>query len=202
MGIAAPLYWDGFDLTETVRICAAPGCGKDLKRRPNESRAKFAKRRYCGNPCANRARNEARRQRFAAELEPRQCACCPAILVIRPGERVGDFRRRNICGDPACRSARAQKSAQARWNGRRAAQARRLAPPLATAMPIPAGMTTEQAIALFIAERGVTRCPTAAVLPTTARMAMTDKTEIAAYNEAKNETAAKRMASRKWGWPG
>lgn len=72
--------------TKPPRLCRC-GCDQPVLRRPNESRARHAKRKYATPACWYRVAR--------AVLPPRLCACgCGVLLVRRKREHACDFRKR------------------------------------------------------------------------------------------------------------
>lgn len=65
-----------------------------------------------------------------------------------------------------------------------------------TVEEIHARAASEAAIAEFIRTRGVTRCPTACVLPTQASLAARDRMALAEYAEARDRGRQLRAARR------
>lgn len=65
----------------------------------------------------------------------------------------------------------------------------------------PSGRTNDAAVADFIRRRGVTRCPTACVLPTQASVAADDRAALAEYAEARDRVRRVRAARQNMFFP-
>ena len=187
-------------MSDESRFCIV--CGSVMVPRANEKERDFQIRQCCGVPCANRRRNMIRYGLARVDIEPKRCLICEVLFARRKNELVSDFRRRRICGAERCRKMLGSRNAQNRWVTRKenaVAAKRPSSPPAASPMPVLPGMTAEDAIACFIKERGVTRCPTAAVASGSAVPPRDDAEALAARYRAIGEVTPD---VKKWGWRG
>jgi hypothetical protein len=67
--------------------------------------------------------------------------------------------------------------------------------------PLPNERANDAAVAEFIRRRGVTRCPTACVLPTQASLAADDRAALAEYAEARDRVRRGRAARQNMFFP-
>jgi hypothetical protein len=58
----------------------------------------------------------------------------------------------------------------------------------------------EAAVAAFIRTKGVTRCPTACILPTAGTVSSADRTELEAYAAARESSRRRKIATRDQGF--
>jgi hypothetical protein len=144
------------------------GCATVFRRQPNVSRPEFAKRRFCSLPCVRLAKGNAPRAGPAlppAPLVLRACGSCRKEMPLRPGETPGQYRARDYCDVP-CR--RAAQNAIA-WAKKAAARGERLRAQVAESVRTCPAAERQQseadAIAAFIAEKGITPCPPAFAAP-------------------------------------
>lgn len=151
---------------------------------PRAARVRWETRQRDGAPPIR-----AGRPRKEAEHPPCRLPGCDQPVIRRPAERLGKYLGRHYCCPDHTRAAAAQT--------RRRTLASRPAPaPMVrkfrtkqpqsakTPFAVASGMTAAEAIAAFLAERGATRCPTAAVAWTTAQPSPADIAELEAYQRA------------------
>lgn len=179
-------------MRKTYRYCADPECCETLVRRPSESSARFSVREHCNIACANRHKNRQRGQAVQEMIRTRSCPHCRRPIVPVDGEKLSRVRKRVTCGKPACV---AKQRTLSRWDSRRYADRT----PNLSAFPVPPGMSPTEAIAAFLAERGATRCPTAAVACTTAQPSPADIAALEAYRQAEDARRAARAPNFAWG---
>ena len=67
--------------------------------------------------------------------------------------------------------------------------------------PLPSAWANDAAVADFIRRRGVTRCPTACVLPTQASVAADDRAALAEYAELRDRVRRVRAARQNMFFP-
>jgi hypothetical protein len=167
-------------MRKTHRYCADPECCATLVRKPSESSARFAVREHCDIKCANRHKNQRRGQAVQEMIRTRSCPHCRKPIVPADGEKLSTVRKRVTCGRPVCvvkqRALSRYGKGPSHWPLR----------PSLSAFPVPSGMTPAEAIAAFLAERGATRCPTAAVAATTAQPSPADIAALDAYRQAED----------------
>ena len=185
------------------RFCANPACRKPLVQRSDERNSDFRRRGSCNSACANAASRDTRANPPPAPPD-RHCPC-GSLLVQRDGEPMNRFRKRTTCG-PTCHKVALDKGRAKRWEGHkpksvstarpRPKASQRRSPPAAAAV-----LPTTDDVAEFIRTRGITRCPTACVLPTTASVPEPDRAALAAHEAALEQKALRRLSSR-WGWNG
>ena len=66
--------------------------------------------------------------------------------------------------------------------------------------PMPSGANDEAAVAEFIRKRGITRCPTACVLPTQGSIAAADRAALAEYAMARDRVRQAKVAAHTQFW--
>lgn len=184
-------------INEAPRICAAIGCGRVLVRRPNEANNDWYGRICCDRLCANRYGNQCRHKIATAKQLERVCRYCLTPLVRRADERLTAFRRREGCGQPSCVSMKHRNRALARWAGKKLSAVQR-EPSSGSSPVIGPGLSPEEAVARFIAEHGITRCPTAAVIATTGEIAKEDQAAVQLHHEEQDKRRRERNPAR-WG---
>jgi hypothetical protein len=184
---------------KTYRYCADPECCATLVRKPSESSARFAVREHCDIKCANRHKNHRRGQAVQEMIRTRSCPHCRKPIVPADSEKLSTVRKRVRCGRPVC--VVKQRALSRRDYVRSGGYARhpRAVEPSQPPFQVPSGMTPAEAIAAFLAERGATRCPTAAVAATTAQPSPADTAALVAYRQAEDARRAARTPNFAWG---
>lgn len=82
------------------RICAVPGCGEPIVRRPGEKPNKMRKRQTCSEPCRIKLQRHVKSGSFEKPAEPvRFCVMpdCGKPLVRRPTEGNVQWAARRCC---------------------------------------------------------------------------------------------------------
>ena len=130
---------------------------------------------------------------------------CDRPVIRKPDERACKYRARACCCREHSDALRARRRADTMAE-QRIAKASSVAarfkpcrePAAGASFPI-GDMTADQAIAAFLAERGATHCPTAAVAATTAQPSPADIAALDAYWQAEDVRRAARSPNFAWG---
>ena len=88
-------------MTDTPRICAAPGCGEFVQRRPGEKPSKWRERKTCSEPCRRKASKLHHAQAIAVRRPDgsRPCAVCGEAMNRGYHEGYARFMARKTCSN-------------------------------------------------------------------------------------------------------
>lgn len=92
---------------EPVRICALPGCGNPLVRRPSEGNGQWARRKCCSGSCAQKLKPSGISVVRTPSPPPsalRCCIHCDKPIPWMPWMQKQNYEARRTCGSSSCKS--------------------------------------------------------------------------------------------------